>query len=292
MKFELKPYNRNIPDKGILEDLKRVATELKLDSLSKEEYNKNGRFSSSLVQRRFGSWARALELAELQIRKYSKVDHVELLKDIKRVANILNKKTVTTNEYNSLGKYGSSTFSRAFGSWFKALENAGLEKTRTLGVSNEDYFENLEVLWTKLGRQPNYAEIQKPFSKYCAGAYERRFGTWRKALEAFINYINSVELQNSEKEEIELQQNNLIKIQEKDIVHHLTKRNISSRLKVQVLMKDGNKCKLCGITVTGENIHFDHIKPWSKGGETILENLQVLCAEHNIAKSNLEYDEK
>jgi hypothetical protein len=65
-----------------------------------------------------------------------------------------------------------------------------------------------------------------------------------------------------------------------------TKRSISDRLKVKVLIRDGNKCKLCGITVIGENIHFDHIKPWSKGGETIFENIQVLCAKHNLAKGN------
>jgi len=71
---------------------------------------------------------------------------------------------------------------------------------------------------------------------------------------------------------------------------HKTKRNPSERLKVQVLMRDGNKCRLCGITVTGDNIHFDHIFPWSKGGETVLENIQVLCETHNLAKGNLEYD--
>jgi 5-methylcytosine-specific restriction endonuclease McrA len=57
-------------------------------------------------------------------------------------------------------------------------------------------------------------------------------------------------------------------------------------------MRDGNKCRLCGIIVTGNNIHFDHIQPWSKGGETTLENLQVLCDTHNLAKGDLEYDEK
>jgi len=38
--------------------------------------------------------------------------------------------------------------------------------------------------------------------------------------------------------------------------------------------------------VTGDNTHFDQIKPWSKGGETVLENLQVLCAKHNLAKGD------
>jgi len=73
---------------------------------------------------------------------------------------------------------------------------------------------------------------------------------------------------------------------------HKTRRFPSERLKVQVLMRDGNKCRLCGIIVTGANIHFDHIKPWSKGGETVLENLQVLCELHNLAKGTLEYQFK
>ncbi len=34
--------------------------------------------------------------------------------------------------------------------------------------------------------------------------------------------------------------------------------------------------------------HIDHIKPWSKGGETVLENLQTLCATCNLGKSNIE----
>lgn len=55
-------------------------------------------------------------------------------------------------------------------------------------------------------------------------------------------------------------------------------------------MRDGNSCRLCGITLTGDNIHFYHIKPWSKGGETTLENLQILCDKHNLAKGNLDYE--
>ena len=35
-------------------------------------------------------------------------------------------------------------------------------------------------------------------------------------------------------------------------------------------------------------LHVDHIKPWSKGGETILENLQTLCQKCNLGKSNIE----
>jgi 5-methylcytosine-specific restriction endonuclease McrA len=76
----------------------------------------------------------------------------------------------------------------------------------------------------------------------------------------------------------------------KDGIKHFTKREPSDRLKVQVLMRDGNKCRLCGVVCNDglHKIHFDHIIPWSKGGETVLENLQVLCSDCNLSKGNLE----
>ena len=35
-----------------------------------------------------------------------------------------------------------------------------------------------------------------------------------------------------------------------------------------------------------EEMHADHIKPWSRGGHTTLDNGQMLCREHNLSKGN------
>jgi Homing endonuclease associated repeat/HNH endonuclease len=214
----------------------------------------------------------------------------ELLDDLKKVANQIGMDKVTRDQYDHKGKFHSGTLVRRFGDWNKALEKAGLKLTFKRNLSERELFENIEDVWIKLGRQPLYREIKIPLSKYSNGPYEKRFGTWRKALEAFIEYINSSkeEVQETEENEQGEKTSDTVEIAYK----HKTKRNISERLKVQVLMRDGNKCKLCGITVTGEDIHFDHIKPWSKGGETVLDNIQVLCAKHNLAKGDLEYNEK
>ena len=215
----------------------------------------------------------------------------ELLDDLKIVADKLKDSKLSSRSYDSNGgKFTSGTISVRFGSWNIALEKAGLKLVQQRNVSEKELFENIESVWIRLGRQPVYRDMKDSLTQYTAHQYTAKFGTWRKALEAFIEFINSNDNQNQETEKNELEENasEANKLNE-IIIKHKTNRIPSERLKVQVLMRDGNQCKLCGITLTGENIHFDHIFPWSKGGETILENLQILCAKHNLAKGNLEY---
>lgn len=50
-----------------------------------------------------------------------------------------------------------------------------------------------------------------------------------------------------------------------------------------VYKRDGGRCVYCGST---QNLQLDHIIPFSKGGATTLENLQLLCQKCNIEKSN------
>lgn len=60
------------------------------------------------------------------------------------------------------------------------------------------------------------------------------------------------------------------------------KRQIPSAIKQIVWRRDGGKCALCGAK---DELHFDHILPFSKGGTSLTsENVQILCARHNLAK--------
>jgi len=222
---------------------------------------------------------------KFELEEYHRgVTDEELLAELRRVALELNKTAISRADNDERGKYGTTTYIRRFGSWFKALEKAGLEKTRTpMNLSEEELFQNLEEIWIKLGKQPRYAEIQKPLSKYHVGTYENRFGTWRKALERFVTYINSEETASSEE---------AIKFLEPEAAtRHKTKRNINWRLRFLVMRRDNFKCKGCGRSPATDPsiiLHVDHIKAWANGGETVLENLQTLCSKCNIGKSDLE----
>lgn len=224
---------------------------------------------------------------ELNFRNNNGSDQ-ELLDDMKKVADKRGSNSLTGREYDESGKFSSATIARRFGSWNNALEKAGLQIIFTANISEKELFENLEDVWIKIGRQPTRRGMKQPLSKYSERGYVTKFGSWKKALKAFVDFINS-ETEDGNPNTIE-ERNCDAEMKTEIVYRHKTKRQPSERLKVQVLMRDGNKCRLCGITVTGDNIHFDHIKPWTKGGETILENLQVLCSTHNIAKGDLEYD--
>jgi hypothetical protein len=61
------------------------------------------------------------------------------------------------------------------------------------------------------------------------------------------------------------------------------RRVILTSVKLQVWKRDGGKCVICGAK---DELHFDHIIPFSRGGTSLkAENIQLLCARHNIAKS-------
>jgi HNH endonuclease len=66
-----------------------------------------------------------------------------------------------------------------------------------------------------------------------------------------------------------------------DLEHN---RLIPSSVKLQVWKRDRGQCVKCGST---DNLHFDHVLPFSKGGSSLVEeNVQLLCARHNLAKSD------
>ena len=69
--------------------------------------------------------------------------------------------------------------------------------------------------------------------------------------------------------------------EENPVIDH--NRMIPSSVKLEVWKRDNGQCVTCG---SKDNLHFDHILPFSKGGTSLkAENIQLLCARHNLQKS-------
>jgi Restriction endonuclease len=61
------------------------------------------------------------------------------------------------------------------------------------------------------------------------------------------------------------------------------RESIPEDVKLRVWSRDGGACVRCG---SRENLHFDHIIPIAKGGGNDEENIQVLCQQCNLKKSD------
>ena len=304
MKFELTNLKQKVSNNELVNDLRAVANRLGKNSLKGRDYSKaNGAiYNLKTAIKRFGSWDNTLRMAGLEGEKSLKgmeygEDRIKdevLILDLIRVATELNNRNITIKDYDEHGIYTGVTMGVRFGSWNKAKEKAGLEVTNIINNTNEELFQNILDLWTLLGRQPKFSEAIHPNSKFHGATYARRFGSWRAALEAFVEYVNS----ENDNEDNSNENTNIIPITQvsqnlnvskKEFKKKRTPRGVNLRLRFTVLKRDNFSCRKCGRSPAKDStiiLHIDHIIPWSKDGETVIENLEALCQQCNLGKSN------
>jgi hypothetical protein len=68
------------------------------------------------------------------------------------------------------------------------------------------------------------------------------------------------------------------------------KRELTEEEKEKVKKRDAYICLCCGVNDKLGKLQIDHIKPFSMGGETSIENSQTLCKICNRCKNNNEID--
>ncbi|MFA5598528.1 MAG: HNH endonuclease [Pusillimonas sp.] len=221
-----------------------------------------------------------MEKPKFQLKRVSgqPVNDNELIEDLKRVAQEQGANVLPQRIYGDYGNYDISTVIRRFGTWNNALEKANLGISNRINIGDEELFENILRLWEHYGRQPRRIELANSPSKISQYPYNRRFGSWTAALQAFVDFANGGDIE-------EIQTSSTKTWSEK----RNTGRDPSIRLRWKVLQRDNFKCCACGSSPAinpGIILHVDHIIPWSKGGETTFDNLQTLCSRCNLGKSN------
>ena len=68
---------------------------------------------------------------------------------------------------------------------------------------------------------------------------------------------------------------------------HLSIRAFDDDERLVAYTRQGGKCPKCGKELAVEEMQADHITPWAKGGKTVAENCQMLCADCNRRKSDV-----
>ena len=177
---------------------------------------------------------------------------------------------------------------------------AGLAATpRGRRHDDEECFENLLQVWTHYGRPPTRREMYKAPSVVGPLTYARLFGSWTKAMEAFIDRVNSdspatqaskddatqmpVAINDTPVPERQERRTKKARMPESD------KHGIRLGLRYAVLKRDRFRCVICGrspATRLGVNLHVDHIVAWANGGKTVIENLRSTCEDCNRGKGS------
>ena len=68
---------------------------------------------------------------------------------------------------------------------------------------------------------------------------------------------------------------------------HLSIRAFTPKMTRAAYERQNGICPKCGKHFELSEMQADHITPWSKGGRTIPENCQMLCADCNRKKSDV-----
>ena len=214
-------------------------------------------------------------------------------------------KAAEMSNYSAFGKrdfdkanlgISSSTIRNVFGSWSAAIDalrdslreqGKQLKARSRAQISEQDLFLEMERVWRKVGHRPSRDEWENANPQYSYGTYRNRFGGWQSACLRFIEHQTG--------ERIDVLESGLESTAESRSDSQTKpntsgrRRNPSDRLRLQVLDRDGYRCVLCGNTPADDRsvrLHLDHLVPYSKGGETTLENLRTLCALCNLGRSN------
>ena len=245
-------------------------------------------YGSTTIYRHFGTWNKALVIAGLTITHTGNVRHNicnsedDFFADVKSVALGLNAESITLGEYR---RFDASQMLRTYHSWDIILSKSGLPSTKfRIGngkqISDTELLEEILRVWDEVQRQPKTSDFHSGKFRFSLNTYTRRFGSWQKSLESFEKWVD-----NDASAEDVLSQCEIRKVPYLD----RGSRNIPLGLRLKVMDRDGYMCVKCHATrQTNPTLvfHIDHIIPWSLGGKTELNNLQLLCSTCNLKKNN------
>lgn len=297
----------DLSDTDLLNEIGRVWRE-KGRRPSYAEFQQASRFGNSVYETRYGSWTKAVgafcDAKQIEVQGLARARPTKdmLLAELRSVQRKHPEAILTYSSYKAQGgTYSRGVFTARFGSWTAAVNAVGGTSGEQARHSKAKLFDEIQRLWELLGRQPKQVEMsrQGSISPKC---YAREFGSWTKAIHAFCDDRSTVEKVQSTNTHADAQIATAVSSMHVQsscegpgdephsvLITHKTGRTVSDRLRFKVLERDRFTCKLCGRSparIASLGLEVDHVVPYSRGGETEMDNLQTLCKECNRGKAD------
>lgn len=230
----------------------------------------------------------------LDRHRIDKIPRGDIVAELKRIAGFYEFRRFSGWEFDKVSTLCKrSAVIKEFGSWESALAATGLDlkphrNKRRDTIPEAELFQELERIWRLLGHRPSKTEWESIKPKYSYTTYKSRFDGWVNACVAFIDFKSDANAAAFDEANLE-QASACSSSRTRTEIRDEEKRTIPLRLRLEVLKRDQFRCSFCGrspATEVGVVLHVDHKRPFPKGGETTLENLQCLCADCNLEKGN------
>jgi hypothetical protein len=232
---------------------------------------------------------------KFQRKRLNEISEARILDELEKAAKLFNYIEFGYREFSKIADISGSLVKKRFGGWKKGLE-ALRKRLQEKGLSlsprphapnriysDKELFDEMERVWQKVGQRPSKTEWEMAEPRISYSCYKKRFVGWTNACFKFIEYkmggdilvddffITDHAIQRDGKVEFKKEHS----------------RNVPLGLRLKVLSRDNFRCIFCGKSPAidiGTKLHIDHVTPFSKGGRSVLENLQTLCEECNLGK--------
>jgi len=196
-------------------------------------------------------------------------DRESLAEELRRIATLTGKRTVTVRDLKLHGRVCGRTVTLKFGSMGKANEAAGLVPSPVRKWTTDELLNEVRDLWRKtledLGRSPLACDVRRYRLPLSACVIAKRFGSWKNAL-----------LAASEATDLEMPG--------PPVRTGRRRKAVSPTTRFLVFKRDLYTCRIC--RCSGVALVLDHVIPVSRGGSDAMENLQVLCVPCNQGKGS------
>lgn len=205
----------------------------------------------------------------------------EIVASLREYGRLHQCETFGMREYDGWKKrlVTSDTIRRQFGSWAKALHEAGFRAVRGQKADPAAMVEAFRACWKEQRSVPSLRQLEAflerkkyPFRVKTYGAFFGGVGRLAKRI---------VQVQNGELIEADLLRR---------VKRAPARRSpMSVKLRTAILKRDGEQCVKCGASPkknSAVTLEVDHIIPVAEGGTNDPKNLQTLCWSCNQGKTD------